>query len=203
MPNETTNYDFKLPIEGAEDALWGGFLNDNWEALDTLLKSVSDVAQSARIPIGGLYLTTIATDPATALGYGVWTAYAQGRALVGVGDNGAYDWNAAETRGSDTHALTEAEMPTHKHTSAARALNTKTDGEHTHSYVKFSVGGSNGDVDSGGNYKRITETAETGVSGVHNHEIDIPAQDTSEAGSGIAHTNVQPSIAVYVFVRTE
>jgi hypothetical protein len=39
MPTPTTNYSFSLPTVGADDELWGGFLNANWTALDTLLFS--------------------------------------------------------------------------------------------------------------------------------------------------------------------
>ena len=39
MPTLTTNYDFQLPVEGADDDVWGGFLNANWTALDTRLFS--------------------------------------------------------------------------------------------------------------------------------------------------------------------
>lgn len=39
MPTLTTNYEFQLPVEGADDDVWGGFLNANWTALDTRLFS--------------------------------------------------------------------------------------------------------------------------------------------------------------------
>jgi microcystin-dependent protein len=39
MPTPTTNYSFNIPTVGADDELWGGFLNVNWTALDTLLFS--------------------------------------------------------------------------------------------------------------------------------------------------------------------
>ena len=39
MPTPTTNYSFNIPTVGADDELWGGFLNANWTALDTLLFS--------------------------------------------------------------------------------------------------------------------------------------------------------------------
>jgi microcystin-dependent protein len=47
MPTPTTNYAFSLPTVGADDELWGGFLNANWTALDTLLFSGSIGANAA------------------------------------------------------------------------------------------------------------------------------------------------------------
>lgn len=35
------------------------------------------------IPVGGIYLSTTGTDPATELGYGTWTQVAKGEFLVG------------------------------------------------------------------------------------------------------------------------
>jgi len=37
MPTTTTNYSFQKPIVGADEDDWGGYLNANWDALDTLL----------------------------------------------------------------------------------------------------------------------------------------------------------------------
>lgn len=39
MPTTTTNYSFNLPVVGADDDVWGGYLNGNWTALDTRLFS--------------------------------------------------------------------------------------------------------------------------------------------------------------------
>jgi len=37
LANQTPIHGFDLPIVGADSDAWGGFLNDNWSALDTLL----------------------------------------------------------------------------------------------------------------------------------------------------------------------
>jgi hypothetical protein len=58
------------------------------------------------IPVGGIYLSAVATDPGLAqaqggLGYGAWLRYGQGRCLVGV-DEGDADW---DERGQASDAL--------------------------------------------------------------------------------------------------
>lgn len=37
----TTNYSFQLPVVGGNEDTWGGLLNSNWSALDTLLGGIS------------------------------------------------------------------------------------------------------------------------------------------------------------------
>jgi len=48
MPNTTTNYSFYKPLVGdaIDEDLWGGYLNDNFDSLDTIVKGVSDKTYS-------------------------------------------------------------------------------------------------------------------------------------------------------------
>ena len=41
MPSNTTNYSFQKPVVGADEDDWGGYLNSNWDSLDTLLSDGS------------------------------------------------------------------------------------------------------------------------------------------------------------------
>ncbi len=65
-------------------------------------------------PIGCIYTTTVATNPATVFGFGTWTAFGAGRVLVG---NGTSDttFTAGEVGGKSSHILTTAEIPSHSH----------------------------------------------------------------------------------------
>lgn len=65
-------------------------------------------------PVGSLYISTSATNPATILGFGTWVAYAAGRVLVGVNTTGTFNTLGA-TGGEETHTLLEAEIPQHTH----------------------------------------------------------------------------------------
>lgn len=49
MPNVTPNYDLFLPLvnSATDQDLWGGYLNENFSSLDTIIKSVSDAADAA------------------------------------------------------------------------------------------------------------------------------------------------------------
>ena len=66
-------------------------------------------------PVGSIYINAaVATNPATLLGFGVWTAYATGRALVGKESSGTFD-TLNEEQGADIHELSVAELAPHNH----------------------------------------------------------------------------------------
>ena len=129
-------------------------------------------AGSEAFPVGSLFLSAVATDPATLLGYGTWQAYAAGRVLVGL-DAGQTEFDTlGETGGAKTHTLTTAEMPSHDHpvTSQTATSGAATSYEH-------------GTLD--------TSSAETEATEV-----------TGTRGGGGAHNNLQPYIVVHVWRRT-
>ena len=125
-------------------------------------------------PVGSLYMNaTNATNPGTLLGFGTWTAFGEGRVLIGI-DSSDTDFDTAEeTGGSKTHTLTEAQLPSHRHTIGS---NDSTAG----------FGGAAGN-------QEFVQDAGSG--------IGTPC-NTSFTGSGQAHTIVQPYIVVYMWKRT-
>jgi hypothetical protein len=71
----------------------------------------------ATYPVGSLYTNaSVATNPATLLGVGTWTAFGAGRVIVGL--NGAdTDFDTiGETGGTKTETLNETQIPDHTHT---------------------------------------------------------------------------------------
>lgn len=47
MATTTTNYSWNKPTVGGDEDAWGGYLNGNWDDLDTTLKTVEDKADAA------------------------------------------------------------------------------------------------------------------------------------------------------------
>ena len=125
-------------------------------------------------PVGSIYMNaTNATNPGTLLGFGTWSAFGEGRVLIGI-DSSDTDFDTAEeTGGSKTHTLTEAQLPSHRHTIGS---NDSTAG----------FGGAAGN-------QEFVQDAGSG--------IGTPC-NTSFTGSGQAHTIVQPYIVVYMWKRT-
>lgn len=66
-------------------------------------------------PVGSVYTSIVATNPATLLGGGTWVSFGAGRVLVGL-DATQTEFNTVEgVGGAKTHTLSTAEMPAHTH----------------------------------------------------------------------------------------
>lgn len=210
MPTSTPNYDFQLPTEGADTDLWGGFLNGNWSSLDTLLKSLQDEVNTLRaqtiIPVGGLYFSSSDTNPAATLGYGTWAAFAEGRAIVGVGTagGGEFIFGPEQEEGKYTVPLTADNLPGHAHNTPAQSIQSNNAGNHSHDFSYNGI--KSDDSNQLGNGQRhddaFGERGVTDAAGNHSHTINIPATTSSTVGNDVPHLNIQPSIGVYVYKRT-
>ena len=42
MPTTTTNYSWNKPTVGGDEDAWGGYMNGNWDSVDTLLGGVTN-----------------------------------------------------------------------------------------------------------------------------------------------------------------
>jgi len=144
----------------------------------------------ALYPVGSIYTqATVATNPATLLGFGTWAAFGAGRVMVGLdGGNTLFD-TVEETGGSadspavssttGSHALTIAEMPSHTHSLPRMITNT--------SFLNFNA--------ENGGFADVTGalTNSTGGGAGHTHTI---------SNSAVTDANYQPFITVYMWKRT-
>ena len=128
----------------------------------------------ALYPVGAVYISVNSTSPASLFG-GTWEQL-KDRFLLGAGNSYA----AGSTGGEAEHTLTKLEMPTHYHNAYCLGLN----GSYT-APAYFAT------LNKGSytyNYQNTTPNTET------------VATTTSE-GSGEAHNNMPPYIAVYIWKR--
>lgn len=132
---------------------------------DTLSLLVAGVTYRATVtevlglawPVGSVFTSVVATDPATLFGFGTWTALAPGRVLVGF-DAAQTEFNAAEkTGGEKTHVLTVPEIPGHTH---GQSLPSSQTGSQASGTRDTSTTGSTADALS---------TASAGGGGAHNN----------------------------------
>ena len=172
----------------------------------------------AAYPVGAIYISTVATSPATLFG-GTWEAFG-GRFLIGA--NSTY--GAGTTGGAATVTLTADQMPKHSHTAS-----TNSTGAHTHTRGTMDITGrvqghanaaiaqneasgcfvnpglSGRNIDTGGgnsagglDFKASNNwTGSTSSAGAHTHTVTV-----DEAGKGQAHSNMPPYLSVYMWKRT-
>lgn len=132
-------------------------------------------------PVGSIYFNmAVATNPATLLGMGTWVAYGAGRVLVGKAASGTFD-TLNEELGSETHALSIAELPAHGHP------------------YRLSPASTAGSGTSGG---FMTSSSDSTVGPNNSTTSNSSGTQIGAAGSGTAHTNLQPSVTVYMWKRT-
>lgn len=142
-------------------------------------------------PVGAIYMSTVATSPADLFG-GTWEAMPAGRVLLAQGTSEwGVEYQAGSTGGEHEHQLSVGELPSHNHN-----VTCSIDGDHNHGITT----GNNTDAPYNmvSTQARQTNTTRyTNSAGNHSHTITI-----AETGSNIAHNNLQPYLAVYMWKRT-
>ena len=125
--------------------------------------------------VGDLYLTTNSGNPASLLGYGNWERYGEGRAIVGVSSRESDpDWTkgVSSVYGEYTHTQTLEELVEHSH----------------------KVG--EGSIAPMGSFDRLY------TSGDDKTSVADSYSETKTAGEGKPFNIVQPSVTVFIWMRT-
>lgn len=127
-------------------------------------------------PIGHIIYNSLASfDPNTIYPNTRWNRYAQGRTLVGVNENETEFNTVGKTGGTKDVTLTVDQMPSHKHTPTISGIAQECGAWYTR-----------GDNRSGINW---------GMGSSPN------AVSMTNTGGGKSHTNLQPYITAYCWVR--
>jgi hypothetical protein len=160
------------------------------------------VAIQAIYPVGSIYINAaVATNPATLLGFGTWTAFAAGRVLVGLnGANAAFD--TVEETGGSADDIVVSHTHTYSSTTSGQS------NSHNHTF------GGDDQIATQGGYTVVsnfaydaTSTASSGgvnmlttnASTDHTHTV---SGTTASAGASGTNANLQPYIVVYMWKRT-
>ena len=155
-------------------------------------------------PIGSIYMNVSATDPGTLFG-GTWEQI-KGRFLLGCGNNGdGVNYEVSSIGGEATHTLNVNEIPNHNH---SINLTTTDNGIHTHNLRRdlggneFGIGGGTGVGNSlNGTWSNTSiwpNSIGAGPAGNHYHFV---SGNTRETGGNLAHNNMPPYLAVYIWKR--
>lgn len=150
-------------------------------------------------PVGSIYINaTNATNPATLLGFGTWSAFGAGRVPVGY-DATNTNFNSAEKTGGSADAIVVAHTHTFSGTTGGQSAD--------HSHPLQTTGGGSADPFIGLARKNLSDGYAFGASGnvvggVSNDHSHNFSGTTASTGSSGTNANLQPYITVYMWKRT-
>jgi len=178
--------DVNTDLQGMIDEFNGSIDNDNLN-----VSSVFTTILAQIYPVGSIYTNaSVATNPATLLGFGTWTAFGAGKVAVGFDSTDTNFDAAEETGGAKTHTHTG---PSHTHTGPSHTHNVYTAGME----ARFSAAGGAEKEGSGGSghygVDAINITSGAGGTG---------ATGADGTGATAATSTLQPYITVYMWKRT-
>lgn len=163
---------------------WVRYRPEEW-VTEQIATAVAQGGQA--FPVGSVFTSVVATNPATLLGYGTWQALGAGRMLVGFDSNDADFDTLEEMGGAKTVTLTEAQMPVHTHL------------QNPHSHAVTSQTATTGAATSYEHGTLDTSSAETEAT----ETTAMATAVNQNAGSGQAHNNLSPYLVVRFWKRTE
>lgn len=149
----------------------------------------------AAFPIGFVYISTVATNPAGLLGFGVWQAIGAGRVLVGIDPTQEEFDTLGETGGAKEVTLTTAQMPSHTH---VQDSHNHVQNAHQHTALTAS----NAAGTSGANFTRGSGSQATLATTNATATNQAATATNQNTGGGQPHTNLMPYRVVHMWERT-
>jgi len=145
-------------------------------------------------PVGGLYFSTLSTNPAVLLGFGTWASFGSGQVLVGI-DAGDPDFTPVEKTGGNKTSTPNAHGGTAVNSHSGSAVDAHSGTAIAdHTKVANKQGAAAGDVVTTENHT-VTQPA--------NHVVTQPADHVvTQPSNHAAMSIVQPYIVIYIWKRT-
>ena len=165
-------------------------------------------ALQAIYPVGSVYINaSVATNPATLLGFGTWVSVGDGKVLVNQ-DTADTAFDTLGETGGSKDAIAVSHTHTYSETTSSSGAHTHgiTDPGHTHTIT--SGPGSSGPQnvlsrDTYAAYSETTGSRTTGITinsgGAHTHTFSGTTDSTGSSGT---NANLQPYVVVRMWKRT-
>lgn len=141
-------------------------------------------ALEAVYPVGSIYISSTATNPATTFGFGTWTEFGAGKVLVGQ-DTGDASFNTLEETGGSKNSI----VVSHTHS--------VTDPQHSHDITVSAIGTGGGTGEFVGANNLPGTTLKSGR--VISSTTGITVNSTGSSGT---NANLQPYVVVKMWKRT-
>lgn len=174
---EKLNNSLTIKLNGTSQGAWDGSSAktiDITAATPAAVKAAIAEAKLAAWPIGSIYMTVSNTSPESLFG-GTWERISE-RFLLGASSS----YPAGSTGGESAHTLTQSELPNYSLsvTNGSNVIRSKT-GNTADAYVQTQSGG-------------------WGIPNWESKTVTV-----ASGGSGEAHNNMPPYLAVYMWKRTK
>ena len=160
-------------------------------------------ALQAMYPVGSVYINaTVATNPATLLGFGTWVTVGDGKVIVNQDATDTSFDVLGETGGSKDAIVVE-----HNHTATSTSSSTSavTDPGHAHSYTKPRYTGGDQSACGGGcnaQYDTVSDTTGSNSTGITVATTTTTSTTIANNGSSGTNANLQPYVVVRMWKRT-
>jgi hypothetical protein len=151
-------------------------------------------------PVGSIYSSTVATNPATLFGFGTWVAFGAGRVMIGNGGG----FSAGATGGS-----ADAVVVSHNHTASSSSSSSSSSSVSDPGHIHVSPQGANSGLSDGVHITSgyslgntiVTGSATTGIT-VGTSTSTSTSTTVNSAGVSGTNANLQPYVVVYMWNRT-
>ena len=185
---------------------WQTYFKDKVSEFDTEINTLKNQIEKERVSVGEIIeITGDSTNPSVLKGYGTWVSFGSGQVLVGAGshtdDRGeSKAWTDGQSEGEYNHVQTVDEIATHTHAASVPPHSHEILGSTESSPSPNPVEGGSVAGEEAAIAAAYTNSGKGGNKVIKDANLSVSVNNT---GTSSPMNNIQPSITVYRWKRTE